>query len=320
MVAEELFGANISTPLVWKGGAVVDDFATPLSMSAIAEVCQAVGFNTIPAWARPFKVLSNGEKFRVELARRLVEQENPIVVDEFTSVVDRQVAQIGSYAVAKYVRNHDKQFVGVSCHHDIVEWLQPDWVFEPVTMTFTRREGLQRPAIDVEITRVHYKAWQLFAPFHYMSPDLYHARCFLLLANGEPASFVGVKSRSVGKKRLAGPPIMGVSRVVTLPDWQGLGLAMVLLDTLGSAYQGAGYRFRMYPAHPGFVRTFKKSPRWKQTKAAGIYSDKVNRKARDMPKSFYFPTGGGRPCGVFEYVGTSMAGLKARALIGTKGV
>ena len=40
-------------------------------------------------------------------------------MDEFTSVVDRQVAQIGAHAIQKYVRKHGRQFVAVSCHYDI---------------------------------------------------------------------------------------------------------------------------------------------------------------------------------------------------------
>ena len=66
--------------LLWGAPSVVDDFANELSIEAIAGVCQAVGFNTIPAWLRPYAVLSNGERFRVELARRMLEQPDPIVV------------------------------------------------------------------------------------------------------------------------------------------------------------------------------------------------------------------------------------------------
>src|ERR1035438_10432769 len=57
----------------WGAKSVIDDFPKGISISQIAEICQSVGFNTIPAWMRPFAVLSNGEKFRVEMARRLIE-------------------------------------------------------------------------------------------------------------------------------------------------------------------------------------------------------------------------------------------------------
>lgn len=135
------------SPLEWTGKSVIDDFAKSLTMQEIATVCQAVGFNTIPAWMRPYCVLSNGERFRVEIARRLLETpgQQPIVLDEFTSVVDRQVAKIGSHAVQKWVRKNGRQFVAVTCHYDVIEWLQPDWILEPATMEFARREPGQRP-------------------------------------------------------------------------------------------------------------------------------------------------------------------------------
>lgn len=86
---------------------VIDSFAG--DVEDVANALGAVGFNTVPAWLRPYHVLSNGEKFRCEIAKRILEQPGTIVVDEFTSVVDRQVAQIASHAVQKFVRKSDRQ-------------------------------------------------------------------------------------------------------------------------------------------------------------------------------------------------------------------
>ena len=73
---------------------------------------------------------------RVDLAMSLLRNERLIVFDEFTSVVDRTVAQIGSFAVQKAVRRTDRQFIAVTCHFDVVDWLLPDWVFDTNDMTF----------------------------------------------------------------------------------------------------------------------------------------------------------------------------------------
>ena len=160
---------TIPEPFIWGAPSVIDDFPADLSIQAVSETCQSVGFNTIPAWMRPYAVLSNGEKFRVEMARRLLSPTSPLVMDEFTSVVDRQVAQIGCHAVQKYVRRNSLKFVAASCHFDILDWLQPDWIFEPATMTFSRRSLRPRPALEVEIRRVGYEYWKVFAPFHYLT-------------------------------------------------------------------------------------------------------------------------------------------------------
>lgn len=295
-IANECFG--IDPPLEWVGKAVIDDFRDDISMQEIADICQAVGFNTIPAWLRPYDVLSTGEKFRVELARRLIESDpsKPLVIDEFTSVVDRQVAQIGAHAVQKWVRKHDRQFIAVSCHFDIIEWLQPDWILEPATMAF-RSECLWpgRPPLEVTIAEVTHQTWNLFAPFHYLTADLHRsARCFCLFVGDEPAAFAGVLHRPHAKAR----NIKGVSRLVTLPDWQGLGLAFVLVDRLGAAYKADGYRLHTYPAHPALIHAFDRSKKWALTQKPGGGVGITRGKTSSVAWKH-----GVRPNAVFEYAG-----------------
>ena len=137
-IGQELFKENYHIELEWGQPSVIDDFAKGLTIKDIAKACSAVGFNTIPAWLRPYGVLSTGEKFRVDIARRLLELSDPIVIDEFTSVVDRQVAKIGAYAVQKYIRKNNRRFVAISCHYDIIDWLMPDWIVEPTNMEFQK--------------------------------------------------------------------------------------------------------------------------------------------------------------------------------------
>jgi GNAT superfamily N-acetyltransferase len=291
--------------LDWTAKSVVDDFSEEYSIQDISEICQSVGFNTIPAWMRPFAVLSNGERFRVELARRLMRDDPIIVMDEFTSVVDRQVAQIGAHAVQKYIRKHDKRFVAASCHYDILDWLQPDWILEPATMSFARRSLQRRPPIDIEIRRVAYEYWKLFAPFHYLTADLNRAAaCFCMFANGRPAAFGAVLHRPHPKTK----NVKGLSRLVTLPDWQGLGLALVLAEKLGAAYRAIDCRFRTYPAHPALIRAFGKwTTLWGLTKRGGEFSPRAGLTST-APM-------GGRPCAVFEYVGEAMEAATARRLL-----
>ena len=107
----------------------------------IKEICQAfnsVGFSSPPSWLKPYSVLSNGEKMRVDLANGILSDKNLICFDEFTSVVNREVAKIGSYAIQKSIRKANKKFIAVSCHYDIIDWLEPDWIFCTDNMTFSR--------------------------------------------------------------------------------------------------------------------------------------------------------------------------------------
>lgn len=119
----------------WNDEAIIDNFPEKISMESITEILGNVGFNSIPYWLKPFSVLSNGEKQRVNLARMF--SENSLVVfDEFSSLVDRVVAKSMSNSVQKLFRKYDKQFVAVTCHKDLQEWLQPDWVYDTDTHVF----------------------------------------------------------------------------------------------------------------------------------------------------------------------------------------
>jgi len=293
----------------WLSRSVVDDFPND-SMENIARVCQSVGFNTIPSWLRPYNVLSNGEKFRVEMARRLLSGDKsgavPIITDEFTSVVDRQVAQITSHAVAKYVRSNNMKFVAASCHYDIIPWLQPDWIIEPGSpLKFQWRELQSRPKLNISISRVKYETWHLFSKYHYMTPELNKAaRCYGLFVDGRIASFSSVLYRPHARVS----DIMGLSRSVTLPDWQGLGLALVLSNTLGAAYKTLGKRLHSYPSHPAYIRSRQRSESWLQIKQAGSFSPV--RGDTSTVKGF-----GGKKCAVFMYVGPSMNLEDAKNLI-----
>lgn len=110
---------------------IVEDIAPEKTMNEVTGALSAVGLGDVPAWLRPFKVLSNGEQFRAGLARLICEDRDKVVVDEFTSVVDRQIAKIGALAFAKAWRKKGtRQIVLLSCHYDIIEWLQPDWVYD----------------------------------------------------------------------------------------------------------------------------------------------------------------------------------------------
>ena len=128
-IAKELFGEELINGFEYKAKSVVDDMPKSAKMDDITKMFYAVGFGSVPSWLKPYSVLSNGEKMRVDLARALLEKDF-VCFDEFTSVVDRQVAQTACIAINKAIKKTGKKFVAVSCHYDILDWLQPDWVFD----------------------------------------------------------------------------------------------------------------------------------------------------------------------------------------------
>lgn len=126
-IATELFGDKICK-FEYNANSVIDDMPN-VSFDEISKMFYAVGFGSVPSWLKPYNVLSNGEKMRVDLARALLSNDF-VVFDEFTSVVDRQVAQTACIAINKALKRTNKKFIAIACHYDILEWLQPDWVFD----------------------------------------------------------------------------------------------------------------------------------------------------------------------------------------------
>jgi hypothetical protein len=212
--------------------------------------------------------------------------------------------------VQKYIRKRGRQFVGVTCHYDVIDWLQPDWTLEPATMTFTWRLLQRRPAIEVEVARVGYEAWQLFAPFHYLTAELNKsAQCFCLFVDGVPASFIATLNMPHPIRK----NLRAISRAVTLPDYQGMGLVMALESQVCGAHRALGMSIRGYPAHPSHVRSLDRSPEWKLIKKPGqidAASDSGLLDERGIGRM------GGRPCAVFEFVGKPIDKEIATALLG----
>lgn len=128
-IAKEIFKNEYIKNFEYKSKSVIDDMPQNKNSEEIEKMFYAVGFGSVPSWLKPYSVLSNGEKMRVDLARALLEKDK-ICFDEFTSVVDRNVAETMCIATNKAVKKLDKQFIAVSCHYDIIEWLQPDWIFD----------------------------------------------------------------------------------------------------------------------------------------------------------------------------------------------
>lgn len=275
-IARQLFGDNFAQSHQWSPTkSIVDSFPASMSIKEITSLLSSVGFSSPPNWLRPYQVLSNGEQFRVGIARGLAESTDLFVVDEFTSVVDRTVAQIGSAAIAKTVRRRGQKFVAVACHYDILDWLQPDWVFDPSTSRFAR-DCLRRPQITLTIQPVSGKEyWPLFSKFHYLNKSLHPgAKAFCAFYNGRPVAFTAV---------LTMPCPQGTRwkehRTVCLPDFQGVGIGNAMSNFIASCFHGTKGRYYLsVTANPAMVAYRAKSPLWNMTRKPSNNCDQRGRR------------------------------------------
>jgi GNAT superfamily N-acetyltransferase len=289
--------------------AVVDAFPPDMPIKTVVGLLSSVGFSSPPAWLRPFRVLSTGEQFRVTLARLLAYAPDVAVMDEFTSVVDRTVARIGSTALAKAVRSLDRRFVAITCHEDVEDWLQPDWTYRPATNTFAWRFLQRRPAILLTVFRCRLAAWQLFRYHHYLNTAIHPAaQAFLATWEDRPVAFSAWLNALVkyGGKR--------EHRTVTLPDYQGVGIGHALSNFCASLWKGLGHRALSTTTHPAFVAARLKSPLWRLTRAPSLACP-----ARpDRPDLKHART---RLTAGFEYIGPPLDRPTAeRLLAGATGV
>jgi ABC-type lipoprotein export system ATPase subunit len=144
-IAKQLFPGAFIKGFEYSHKCVLDDFPAGLETGEITKTLCSVGFASPPDWLKSYDCLSQGEKMRVDIARSLCLNQNQIVFDEFTSVVDREIAKVSAFAISKAVRRSKKKFIAVTCHYDVVDWLDPDWVFSTDTMDFSRKKDSGRP-------------------------------------------------------------------------------------------------------------------------------------------------------------------------------
>jgi energy-coupling factor transporter ATP-binding protein EcfA2 len=222
-----------------------------------SEKLMSVGFSSIPSWVSPYHILSTGEKYRADLAMTL---NNDSVIDEFTSVIDRKTAKSISVGVHKYVHKYNlNNIVIASCHYDIIDWLNPDWVYDLSTQSLTVRGCLRRPEICLEIYETK-ECWDLFRHHHYLDTNINKSsRQYVAFWGDEPVAFTSILAFP---SRNADRAWRG-HRTVVLPQYQGLGLGKYISTWIANKVVADGGRFFSSTSHPKLGEFRNKSPHWK---------------------------------------------------------
>lgn len=285
-IGRELFGPPaFYSDAGWPEDApIVDAIAPEGDFNAVTAALAAVGLGSVPTWLRPYAVLSNGEKFRANLARIICRAPRRVVVDEFTSVVDRQIARFGALAFQKAWRRTGGQAVLLSCHYDIVEWLEPDWVFDTATGKYAGRGLWRRPRFDLEIWKTDWRYWPLFEPHHYLKlPKMIAATNYVGTVDGELVAHVGVSTR-------AGLTEARACRLVIMPEWQGAGIGIRFLNAVCQRWLDGKNRYRkrlytlFHTSHPGLAAGLRRDPRWAQVSGT-LYGDNRLRCMQSISRS-----------------------------------
>ena len=286
---------------------VIENFSTP---ERGEELLLACGLRSIPTWFRTPRTLSNGEHHRFEMALCL--DQGIQAVDEFTSVVDRDTAKSLAYSVRRWFDTQDqvKCLYIASCHRDIVEWLDPDYVYDTDLCVLEARRSLlglgRRPPITLTIQSTSVDYWPHFARHHYLDTAISRsAHYYLGLIGDKPVAFhaaIHSTNRDIHSYWRG-------HRTVVLPEFQGMGIGTAFSDAIAEIYVSRGLRYFSKTAHPSFGEHRQKSPLWRPTSTnlksrLGSYLLKDGT-ARKMPGYGGTTTArdAGRLCYSHEYVG-----------------
>ena len=290
--------------LEFKDGPIYESFSTEESAEKHLIAC---GLRTIPAWKRSINNLSNGEAHRAFCALAL--DEGCSFIDEFTSVVDRNTAKSLSYSIQKHFKeSKTKRLVVATCHRDVREWLDPDYVYDTDLKEWEESELLprgllRRPSISLQIQPVEGKSfWNLFKRHHYLNSGF----------NSSAASFGAfMGEKPVGFCSVLRFPNAHFSnawrehRTVVLPEFQGLGIGTKVSESIGELIIDFGGRFFSKTSHPAFVRSRNKSKKWRATtkngKSRKDYLISKTKTKEDGHKMRHAK----RVCGSHEYIGNA---------------
>ena len=137
----------------------------------------------------------------------------------------------------------------------------------------------ERPQIKLTVRRVEPTVWYSmgFSKEHYLTADLNKScKCLLFEWNNIPIGFVGI----LNTPRKGIPYGCSVSRIVILPDYQGLGLSTQIFNFVGgivkslSDDEGHDYRLYIKTAHSKFGEALSRNPNVKGTAFDGKGRDK----------------------------------------------
>ncbi len=263
---------------------IIDCIAPTGDFNEVTGALASVGLGDVPAWLRPFHVLSNGQKFRAGLARLIVEKPEQVVVDEFTSVVDRQIAKIGAQAFAKAWKRGKGQCVLLSCHYDILDWLEPDWVFDTASGKFARGNLWRRPQFELQIWKTNSSYWKYFKPHYYLNlPMPIAAEYFVGTVENELVCHLAVTPFFTAKSYRA-------TRLVVMPEWQGAGVGTKFLDWVceyhlqGDGRCGKKFPVRFHTSHPQLCNALRKNSKWNQLGAV-LYGGNKKKSIQTIGKS-----------------------------------
>lgn len=244
-LAHKMFGEDCFQTLLDTSKPIMDQLPEELTYDECASLLSGVGLTSVPCWIRPVYTLSNGQKARAEACLQMLSPR--AVIDEWTSVVDRNVAKVMSHCIQKHARKKNKQIILLSCHYDVMEWLNPDWVIDCNKQEYSDRRSMvgtfiRTDQLRLSVREVTKQTWPYFSKYHYLSERLPTGRIFTygLFRGEDQIGFICYAAYIIGNQTTFFP-----NRAVVHPDYAGLGLGIKLIDETSKLMVLKGYDIKL---------------------------------------------------------------------------
>lgn len=218
-------------------------------------------------------------------------------------------------AFAKAWRRGAGKAVLLSCHYDILDWVEPDWIFDTANGKFERakagRRLRRRPPITFELWETDRHQWSAFEPHHYLKlPHMIAATYYVATAGDQLVAHVAVGTRP-------GMAEARACRLVVMPEWQGAGIGLRFLAAVCDRWRQGRNRYSIkvptlfHTSHPGLCAALRRDPKWTQVSGSLVGSNREKCKAsmeRSMKRGRMAATGSGygghfRAVQGFRYLG-----------------
>ena len=252
--AEHVYGKGCFRKYLAMDLPVIDQFPKDLSYAGCSSMLSGVGLTSVPCWIRPAHTLSNGQAARAEIALQMAHaffEDGPVTIDEWTSVVDRTVAKVMSHSIQKFARKLGKRVVLVSCHYDVLDWLNPDWVIDCNKQSYHDRRSLQQgfkrsEELVFDVREVDRDTWKYFSKYHYLSDKLPGGiiKTFGLFHGEDQIGFQCFANYTPHNKKAGHKMQMHSNRAVIHPDYAGMGLGILMINEVAEIMAQAGYDVR----------------------------------------------------------------------------
>jgi len=206
------------------------------------------GLNDAYLFLRRYSDLSDGQKYRYKIAKLLSLNRDVIIFDEFCSMLDRETAKAVAFCIQKLIRKSKKTLIVATAHHDLIQDLSPSVLIRKnygyeTDVTYPKTINIQCSLIDkVTIEYGTIEDWRGLEYFHYRAGIPYGPQKIFVAKIGDRIVGAIIYSNSplsckprnlylgyVPTAEEINKDFVIISRVVVLPKFRGIGLAVKLV-------------------------------------------------------------------------------------------